>query len=71
MAITAVSYLSSVLVLVEPDFFRSEGGTWFRIVTRALIAIVLWNLLAVLLRSQRIQTHRDGPSAPRDREDAR
>jgi hypothetical protein len=55
MSVTAVTYLSSVLTLVWPDFFRAEAGVWLRVGIRVAVAAVLWNLLAVLLRSQRIQ----------------
>jgi hypothetical protein len=54
LAVTALSYLSSVLALVWPDFFSdTAAGLWLRIVVRFAIAAVLLNLLRLFFRAQR------------------
>jgi hypothetical protein len=52
IAVTAASYSLSVLTLAFPHFFHDEVGQWFRIVSRTLIAGVLWNLLRLFFRAQ-------------------
>lgn len=54
LAVTALSYLSSVLALVWPDFFQdTPAGVWLRIITRFAIAAVLLNLLRIFFKAQR------------------
>lgn len=52
IAVTAASYALSVLTLAFPGFFHDEVGQWFRIISRVMIAGVLWNLLRLFFRAQ-------------------
>jgi hypothetical protein len=54
VAVLAVSYGLTVLTLLYPEFFLGEGGEWFRISVRAIIAAVMWNLLFLFFRAQGI-----------------
>lgn len=67
MVVTAVTYISSTATLVFPDFFRDDPGVWLRVGTRVIVAVALWNLLAVLVRAQR----QEQEPRPRHREGAR
>ena len=62
MTVTTVTYASSVATLAYPEFFKSDAGTAVRVVIRAAVAVVLWNLYLLLRRAQRA-------SAPAERID--
>lgn len=51
--VIVVSYSSSVLILLRPEWFAGSGGKTFRLVIRVGIALALWYLLYVFYRAQR------------------
>jgi hypothetical protein len=51
--VTALSYGLSVVVLALPDVFHDSGGEWFRIISRTIIAGVLWNMYRLFKKAQR------------------
>lgn len=56
MVITTITYASSAATLAWPEFFKSDPGTLIRVVIRAAVAAVLWDLYLLLRRSQRAPT---------------
>jgi hypothetical protein len=53
VAITAVSYGTSTVVVLFPHWFHDAPGAWWRITIRFIIAVALWGLLAIFVRAQR------------------
>jgi hypothetical protein len=59
VAVTASSYLLSLLTLIWPAFFAAGEvpptgpGLWIRVAIRFAIALVLWNLLWLFVKAQR------------------
>lgn len=56
MAVTTISYLMSVLVLLFPEWFVGSVGEFIRVATRVAIAGVFWNLLRLFILAQRSGT---------------
>jgi hypothetical protein len=53
LATTSASYGVSTVVTLFPHYFGPDGdGRWFRVLTRFVIAAVVWNLLRLFFRAQ-------------------
>jgi hypothetical protein len=58
MSIIAVSYALGAVAIVRPQLFANDIALWVAIVFRFMIAAVLINMTAVLIRTQRQQNER-------------
>lgn len=53
ISITAVSYGTSSVVALFPQWFHDGPGDWWRIIIRFIIAVALWGLLVIFIRAQK------------------